>query len=204
MTRDEWDRCTEPQKMLLALRASGRATERRLRLFVVACCWGVRHLLPDEETQEALGVAERLADGQVTEERRRATSDIIEKLYREVAPSPAYVAVHLACGTLSFTDVMKAAGAVASLAVQEAAVGTAEDWNGGPRVVRRSTGESQAALLRCIFGPVLFRPLPPVAPAVLAWGGGMVGRLAAGVCTRNATSRRGGWACWLMRRRRRA
>jgi hypothetical protein len=46
---------------------------------------------------------------------------------------------------------------------------------------RRPEEAVQANLLRCIFGPLLFRPLPPVAPAVLAWNGGVVGRLAAGV-----------------------
>jgi hypothetical protein len=40
---------------------------------------------------------------------------------------------------------------------------------------------AQADLVRCIIGPTLFRPLQPVAPAVLAWGGGTVVKLAAAV-----------------------
>jgi hypothetical protein len=44
------------------------------------------------------------------------------------------------------------------------------------------------ALLRRIFGPVLFRPLRLVAPAVLAWNGGMVVKLAAGVHEERASS----------------
>jgi hypothetical protein len=48
MTPDEWDACTEPQQMLQFLRDSGRATERKLRLFACACCRRVRHLLLPE------------------------------------------------------------------------------------------------------------------------------------------------------------
>jgi hypothetical protein len=33
MTPDEWDACTEPLKMLSFLQESGRASERKLRLF---------------------------------------------------------------------------------------------------------------------------------------------------------------------------
>jgi hypothetical protein len=46
---------------------------------------------------------------------------------------------------------------------------------------RKGEAAAQATLLRDIFGPVLFRPLPTVAPAVLAWKGGRVIKLAAGV-----------------------
>jgi hypothetical protein len=45
VTPDEWDACTEPQGMLLFLRESGRASERKLRLFACACCRRVRLLL---------------------------------------------------------------------------------------------------------------------------------------------------------------
>jgi hypothetical protein len=54
-------------------------------------------------------------------------------------------------------------------------------WVAGREADRTAEQAAQAALVRCIFGPVLFRKLPPVAPAVLAWNGGTVGRLAAGV-----------------------
>jgi hypothetical protein len=40
---------------------------------------------------------------------------------------------------------------------------------------------AQARLLCDIFGPLPFRPLPPLAPSLLAWRDGLIGRLAGGV-----------------------
>jgi hypothetical protein len=39
MKEAEWLTCQEPQPMLAFLR--GQASERKLRLFTVACCWRI-------------------------------------------------------------------------------------------------------------------------------------------------------------------
>ena len=68
----------------------------------------------------------------------------------------------------------------AAMAEADAAFPDFAAWVAGREADRNAEQAAQAALVRCIFGPVLFRKLPPVAPAVLAWNGGVVGRLAAG------------------------
>jgi hypothetical protein len=66
MTEQEWLVCTDPQKMLEFLR--GRSSERKLRLFAVACCRWVDGLVAEVRGQNAVEAAERYADGGVTSE----------------------------------------------------------------------------------------------------------------------------------------
>jgi hypothetical protein len=65
MTPSEWDACTEPQKTLRFLQESGRASERKLRLYACACCRQVGGLLDDRGglSRFAVEAAERYADG---------------------------------------------------------------------------------------------------------------------------------------------
>ena len=62
MTEQEWLFSTKTGPMVdyLGLQSSGRS--RKLRLFAVACCRRVWHLLPNEPSRQAVLVAERYAD----------------------------------------------------------------------------------------------------------------------------------------------
>jgi len=52
MTAAEWLECTEPKRMLEFLR--GRASERKLRLFALACCQRIDSLISDPRSRAAL------------------------------------------------------------------------------------------------------------------------------------------------------
>jgi hypothetical protein len=58
----------DPWSMMHDLRPYG--TDRKLRLYAVACARRVSHLMTDRRSRSALDVAERFADGMATEEER--------------------------------------------------------------------------------------------------------------------------------------
>ncbi len=184
MTEAQWNESTEPQKMLLALRASGKASDRKLRLFAVACCRRIWHLLPDQNCREAVQAAEVSADREagVGPLREVEAAGEVDCDHREDAPEERLG--YYAGGAIFQLGQERLASDMVAAAAAGAVACSALD-TGGDRpaadAARRGEAAAQAALLRCIAGSVLFRPLPPVAPAVLAGNGGIVGKLAAGV-----------------------
>jgi hypothetical protein len=65
MTEEEWLTCADLTPMLEFLR--GKASDRKLRLFAVACCRGTWETLYPADSRWAVEVAERYADGQVSQ-----------------------------------------------------------------------------------------------------------------------------------------
>src|SRR5262249_31912752 len=66
MTHEEgrWRACFTLPSMLTLL--NGRASQRKLCLFAVACCRRISHLFRDQRSADAVEVSERYADGLAT------------------------------------------------------------------------------------------------------------------------------------------
>jgi hypothetical protein len=175
MTEAEWLTCTDPQKMVEFL--SGKASDRKLRLFLCGCCRRIWNLMHDPSSQMAIEIAERFAEGESDEEelavaRRRAqeVSNAFWDTYRATGGFSDYVlyvsadAANLITGLLAGPSVRRAASlaAYASSHITPA--------KGLPEKAH------QVALLRDIFGNA-FRPVS-LDPFWLRWKDGTIPRLA--------------------------
>jgi hypothetical protein len=197
MTENDWTNSTDPQAMLAFLQGSGRASERKLRLFAVACCRRIWHLLVHEISRDAVVVGERFADGLATEGERDEVCQAADDVW---ALLPHAFDEDLLEDDPSFANAISAAG-IPPYAAEEAAeapVAAVEDSADNLAAHRpaakatgwaNATGEepdaqaealeqaAQARLVRCIFGNP-FRPPPIIDPAWLLCNNGAVKRLA--------------------------
>jgi hypothetical protein len=169
MTEAEWLACTDLITMLEFLQ--DRASERKLRLFTVACARLIWEKITWELLRQAVEIAERYADStawvlEFVASRRRVQNFFIRRQGLHEADlwfrsSPEHLQVYESCWATTF-----------SLAgLNDLARST--DWNIGACL----TGRYQPNLLRDIFGSHSFRPVA-LDPAWLAWHDGTIPRLA--------------------------
>jgi hypothetical protein len=67
LTEEDWRACTEVDELLRYLVKNDRISSRQARLFACACCRRIWPLITDEASRHAVEVAEKYADGLVTE-----------------------------------------------------------------------------------------------------------------------------------------
>jgi hypothetical protein len=187
MTEAEWLACMEPEPLLVFLSNSGKATDRKLRLFACACCRRIWRKLRDPRARQAVEVSERYADGLATKKEltrarlaaRAAAWNARAARARQVSwDAPGRVAWFAACEAIGSSAKQAARTAVWVAAIRELPGG--DGALPGPQVVGDLIGERGrfAALLRDLFGPLPFRPVT-VSPEALAWRDGTVVKLAA-------------------------
>jgi hypothetical protein len=85
MTEADWLACTDPEPMLEAV--YDQASQRKLRLFAVACCRCVWHLLATDDCRRAVKIAERFADELASEAELVDAADLVRKSWLEAAPA---------------------------------------------------------------------------------------------------------------------
>src|SRR6516225_8846144 len=88
MNEAQWLSCSDPTPMLEFLRHSGKLTERKARLFAVACCRRIWHLLTDERSRTAVEFTEWHADGELGREDIRQASNEAYRAWEEATSVP--------------------------------------------------------------------------------------------------------------------
>jgi len=198
MTEAEWLACIDTPPMRGAL--NGKASNRKMRLFAVACCRQIWQHLSDEG-RAAVEVMDRYLDGQATLEEVGAVRQHLSDKGLTDLGAVEVQAVRAAL-VASATGWSEPFGNVCSSPEEIAVAYTAADhasnalaWNDldldeGEGSIDRldehlalaydAANAAQAGLLKDIFGPLLFRSRA-VAPGLLTWSDGTVVKLAQGI-----------------------
>jgi hypothetical protein len=171
MNEADWLTTTNTQEMFWHLLTIPGVSNRKLRLFACGCCRQAWHLLVDERSRHAVEIAEKRADGVVSPEALAAAfraNDAVCCVPRPVREGWAANAVgHAVSGEdASSLDATGDAEGFEPLYEAEAAAD-------GVTLALALTGNLSATravnsdLLRDIFGPWPFRPLPSLASTLL-------------------------------------
>jgi hypothetical protein len=170
MTEAEWLACEDPLPMLDLVRVRG-ASERKVRLFTLTCGRRYRRVWCDPADGPVIGglverlfaAGERHIDGAVC-------SEEIDALRLQLGRRPTE-------WFWSLDGTLQGDTAFWGRLCGDRGAGLREEAGIDVQELR----QSQADLLRDLFGPAPFRPLPRLNPAWLAWEGGTVAKLAAAI-----------------------
>jgi hypothetical protein len=167
MTESEWQACTDPLPMLEFVK--GRVSDRKLRLFAVACCRQGWRRLTDPYLRLAVETAEQYADNEAGQEelsKTRAAAWSVGQTRQEHAMAAARAAVG------------ESAWSAAREAQQEMTLQICSNVRGWAEALgeKKAFQRGLSALLRCILGD----PFHPVTadPHWLAWNDATVAKLA--------------------------
>jgi hypothetical protein len=146
MNGEEWLTSIEPRPMLDYLRGK-KVSDRKLRLYAVACCRRIWDLLIDERSRTAVEVAEEYADGSVDRDRLVAARDEAREV-KGVLQKPFQTPFQRAANA-AFDATRDTGGSASGNAPNEAA--RALSFNNHNHCEEGELRQ-QSNLLRCIFG----------------------------------------------------
>jgi hypothetical protein len=149
MTEAEW-LASSGYTMLRPCRTIIRYNPRKGRLFAVACCYRIWHLLRDHRSRAAVVVAAQYAEGLVSEQQLHAATVAAEAAHREAFLTKGKVgaSAEWAAEFAAASDAWFAANHASGFASVATGDPVSEP---GPETV------FQSHFIRCIFGPLPFR-----------------------------------------------
>jgi hypothetical protein len=144
MTEQEWLTCDDSATMLEFVRV--KTTRRKLRLFAAAAFRRLTGLLPDNRQRQAIEMLEAMHED--VEERRDVVSGV-----RQALPSSENSYTAIARDDPYFVGLMLYRELVSSTTAHHATLAPAGLADGAKEQLE------QARLLRCVLGPLPFRPV---------------------------------------------
>ena len=162
MTEQEWLTCTDPQKMLEFL--GSKVSERKLRLFAVACCRRIWSRWGESQLPTEVVTIEMFADGEVSKKNMRAVRSKLGAMGGVSAAWAANSAEHAVLEDNALNAAKQAVSSALYFAyffIYEATF-SESSYSGDCKKAAEARADERIALpsiLREIFGPLPFRPV---------------------------------------------
>jgi hypothetical protein len=191
MTEQEWMACTDPTQMVGLV--DGKASNRKLRLFTVACFRRVRRLFKTKDTRRAFEVAERAAEGQAS---RAEIRDVLGRIIPGKYVSNVYsshqpyfwpIANSLRTILGSRPNLLQIIFGLRYAVYNSGPAGYSPAACQARYAARDAEASFQAALLRDIFGNP-FRPAG-IVPSWLRWNNQTIPRISQSIYEEQAFDR---------------